>query len=88
MLSMEAMASAVPCRCGDAGAIPEVAGTLRLFDPTDVEAIAGGILQADESREEAPRSRPLACSPVYTLDETARKHEAVYPTALSVSFDR
>ena len=60
MPPLEAMASGCPVAASNAGAIPEVCGDAAvLFDPTDVEAIAAAILEADERREEL-RERGLA----------------------------
>jgi glycosyltransferase involved in cell wall biosynthesis len=81
MPPLEAMASGCPVAAAYAGAIPEVCGDASvLFDPTDVEAIAVGILEADERREELSQ-RGLVHAAGFTWDETARKHEAVYEEA-------
>jgi glycosyltransferase involved in cell wall biosynthesis len=78
MPPLEAMASGCPVAAADVGAIPEVCGDAAvLFDPTDVDAIAAGILEADERREELSE-RGLARAARFTWDETARKHETVY----------
>ena len=78
---LEAMASGCPVAAANAGAIPEVCGDAAvLFDPTDVDAIAAGILQADERREELSE-RGLVRAAGFTWDETARQHEAVYVAA-------
>jgi glycosyltransferase involved in cell wall biosynthesis len=78
MPPLEAMASGCPVAAANAGAIPEVCGDAAvLFDPADVEAIAAGILQADERREELSE-RGLAHAAGFTWDEAARKHESVY----------
>ena len=75
---LEAMASGCPVAAADAGAIPEVCGdAAALFDPTDVEAIAAGILETDERRDELVE-RGLARAAEFTWEETARQHEAVY----------
>ena len=81
MPPLEAMASGCPVAAANAGAIPEVCGDAAvLFDPTDVDAIAAGVLAADERREELSQ-RGLAHAAGFTWDETARKHEAVYVAA-------
>jgi len=81
MPPLEAMASGCPVAAANAGAIPEVCGDAAvLFDPTDVEAIAAGILEVDERRDELS-TRGIARAAGFTWDETARKHEAVYVTA-------
>jgi len=81
MPPLEAMASGCPVAAANAGAIPEVCGDAAvLFDPTDVEAIAAGILEVDERRDELS-TRGIARAAGFTWDETARKHEAVYVAA-------
>ena len=75
--------AAVPVAASNAGAIPEVAGDAAvLFDPTDVEAMATAMLEADTRREEL-RERGLARRARYTWDETARRHDDVYRTAVT-----
>ena len=78
---LEAMASGCPVAAADVGAIPEVCGdAAALFDPTDVEAIAAGILETDTRRDELVE-RGLARAAQFTWEETARQHEAVYVAA-------
>jgi glycosyltransferase involved in cell wall biosynthesis len=78
---LEAMASGCPVAASDAGAIPEVCGDAAvLFDPTDVEAMAAAIVEADASREQL-RARGLTRAAQFTWEETARKHESVYRAA-------
>ena len=85
MPPLEAMASGCPVAAADAGAIPEVCGDAAvLFDPTDVDAIAAGILETDERRDELSE-RGLARAAAFTWDETARKHEAVYVSAATAA---
>ena len=80
---LEAMASGCPVAAADAGAIPEVCGdAAALFDPTDVEAIAAGILETDTRRDELVE-RGLARAAEFTWDGTARRHEDVYRAALN-----
>jgi glycosyltransferase involved in cell wall biosynthesis len=80
---LEAMACGCPVAAADAGAIPEVCGDAAvLFDPTDVESIAAGILEADERSQEL-REKGLARAAAYTWEETARLHEAAYEVAAS-----
>ena len=75
------MACGCPVAASTAGAIPEVCGDAAVFfDPTDVEAIAAAMLEADGRREEL-RERGLVRAASYTWDETARKHEDVYRAA-------
>jgi glycosyltransferase involved in cell wall biosynthesis len=82
---LEAMASGCPVAASHAGAIPEVCDNAAvLFDPTDVDAIAAGILETDERRDELVE-RGLARAAGFTWDETARKHEAVYATAATAA---
>ena len=80
---LEAMACGCPVAASNAGAIPEVCGDAAvLFDPTDVEAMAAAMLEADGRREEL-RELGLARASLFTWDETARGHEAVYRGALN-----
>jgi hypothetical protein len=75
---LEAMACGCPVAASNAGAIPEVCGDAAvLFAPTDVEAMATAMLEADDRREEL-RERGLARAALYTWDETAHQHEDVY----------
>jgi glycosyltransferase involved in cell wall biosynthesis len=79
---LEAMACGCPVAASNAGAIPEIAGDAAvLFDPTDVEAMAAAMLEADSRREEL-RERGLARATGYTWDESARRHDDVYRAAL------
>jgi glycosyltransferase involved in cell wall biosynthesis len=78
---LEAMACGCPVAASNAGAIPEVCGDAAvLFDPTDVEAIAAAMLEADGRRDEL-REKGLARAAHYTWEETARRHEDVYRAA-------
>ena len=80
---LEAMACGCPVAASNAGAIPEVAGDAAvLFDPTDVEAMAAAMLEADSRREEL-RERGLVRVAGYTWDESARRHDDVYRVARS-----
>ena len=80
---LEAMAAGCPVAAADAGAIPEVCGDAAvLFDPTDAESIAAGILEANDHAEEL-RERGLSRAAGFTWDETARRHEAVYGAVAS-----
>jgi glycosyltransferase involved in cell wall biosynthesis len=79
---LEAMACGCPVAASTAGAIPEIAGDAAvLFDPTDVEAMAAAMLEADSRREEL-RELGLARATGYTWDESARRHDDVYRAAL------
>jgi glycosyltransferase involved in cell wall biosynthesis len=81
---LEAMACGCPVAASNAGAIPEVCGDAAVFfDPTDVEAMAAAMLEADARREEL-RELGLARAAGYTWDETARRHEDVYRAAALV----
>jgi glycosyltransferase involved in cell wall biosynthesis len=80
---LEAMACGCPVAASNAGAIPEVCGDAAvLFDPTDVEAMAAAMLEADARRDELS-TLGLKRAAEFTWDETARRHEDVYRTALS-----
>jgi glycosyltransferase involved in cell wall biosynthesis len=80
---LEAMACGCPVAAANAGAIPEVCGDAAvLFDPTDVDAIAAGILEADERSQEL-REKGLARAAEFGWEETARLHETVYVAAAS-----
>jgi len=80
---LEAMACGCPVAASNAGAIPEVAGDAAvLFDPTDVDAMAEAMLEADRRRDEL-RSLGLTQAAKYTWDETARRHEDVYRGAVA-----
>ena len=79
---LEAMASGCPVAASDLGAIREVCGDAAvLFDPYDPDAIAAAVLEAD-SRSDELRPLGLARAGEFTWDATARKHEAVYATAV------
>jgi glycosyltransferase involved in cell wall biosynthesis len=79
---IEAMACGCPVASSDAGSLPEVVGDAAvLFDPTDVSAIAAGIVEAlDRSDELAERG--LARAALFTWDATARAHDRVYELAI------
>jgi glycosyltransferase involved in cell wall biosynthesis len=75
---LEAMACGCPVAASRAGAIPEVCGDAAvLFDPSDADAIAAAVLEAD-SRAEELRELGLARAAGFTWEETARRHETVY----------
>jgi len=82
---LEAMACGCPVAASNAGAIPEVCGDAAvLFDPTDVDAMAAAILEADSRRDELS-TLGLARAAGFTWDETARRHEDVYRAAVSAA---
>ncbi len=82
---LEAMACGCPVAASNAGAIPEVCGEAAvLFDPTDVEAMAAAMLDADTRRDELSELG-LERAAQFTWDETARRHEDVYRAALSAT---
>jgi glycosyltransferase involved in cell wall biosynthesis len=82
---LEAMACGCPVAASNAGAIPEVCGDAAvLFDPTDVEAMAAAMLEADTRRDELS-TLGLARAALFTWDETARQHEDVYRAAVSAA---
>jgi glycosyltransferase involved in cell wall biosynthesis len=81
---LEAMACGCPVAASNAGALPETAGDAAvLFEPTDVDAIAEAMLEADRRRDEL-RSLGIARAARYTWDETARRHEEVYAAAAAL----
>jgi glycosyltransferase involved in cell wall biosynthesis len=85
---LEAMACGCPVAASNAGAIPEVCGDAAvLFDPTDVEAMAAAMIEADTRRDELS-TLGLARAALFTWDETARRHEDVYRAAVAVQSDR
>jgi len=78
---LEAMACGCVVAASNVSAVPEVCGdAAALFDPTDPEAIAAGILETQD-REDELRARGLARAAEFTWEETARRHEAVYVEA-------
>ena len=82
---LEAMACGCPVAASNAGAIPEVCGDAAvLFDPTDVDAMAAAMLEADSRRDELVELG-LARAALFTWDETARRHEDVYRAAVTAA---
>jgi glycosyltransferase involved in cell wall biosynthesis len=72
------MASGCPVACSDAGSLPEITGgAARLFNPTDVDAIAAGIRDVLD-RPDHWRTLGLARAAEFSWDATARATEAVY----------
>ena len=72
------MACGCPVASSTAGALPEVCGDAAvLFDPTDLDAMAAAMLEADSRRDDL-RELGVARAARYTWDETARLHEDVY----------
>jgi glycosyltransferase involved in cell wall biosynthesis len=80
---LEAMACECPVAASKAGAIPEVCGDAAvLFDPTDIDAMAAAMLEADNRRDELTAlGRERAA--LFTWDETARRHDEVYEAAVN-----
>ncbi|MFO7571275.1 MAG: glycosyltransferase family 1 protein [Gaiellaceae bacterium] len=75
---LEAMASGCPVAAANVGAIPEVCGDAAvLFDPTDPEAIAEAVLEADGRRAEL-RDRGLGRAGAFTWEKLASAHDSVY----------
>jgi glycosyltransferase involved in cell wall biosynthesis len=75
---LEAMACGCPVACSNAASLPEVVGdAARLFDPESVEDIAAAVEEVLDGPDEWIR-RGLERARLYSWDECARRHEAVY----------
>jgi glycosyltransferase involved in cell wall biosynthesis len=75
---LEAMACGCPVAASRAGALPEVCGeAARYFDPASAEDIAAAVLDTLAHAEDLA-ARGLAQAALFTWDECARRHEAVY----------
>jgi glycosyltransferase involved in cell wall biosynthesis len=75
---LEAMACGCPVACSDVASLPEVVGNAaRLFDPTEPEAIAAGVLDVLAAPAEWS-TRGLERARLFSWDATARAHEDVY----------
>ncbi len=81
---IEAMACGCPVATSSAGSLPEVVGTAAvLFDPTDVTAIADGVVEAlDRAAELSALGLERAAG--FTWDATGRAHDRVYELAAGV----
>jgi glycosyltransferase involved in cell wall biosynthesis len=76
--ALQAMACGCPVAAADAGALPEVCGEAAVtFDPTDVEAMASAMVEAD-TRRDALRAKGFARAAQFTWESLARGHEEVY----------
>ena len=75
---VEAMACGCPVACSNTTSLPEVVGdAARLFDPRDVDDIAGAA--DDVLRDREPWiARGLERAKLYTWDANARAHDEVY----------
>ena len=81
---IEAMACGCPVAASSAGSLPEVVGTAAvLFDPTDVTAIADGVVEALDRAAELS-ALGLEHAKGFTWDATARAHDRVYELAAGV----
>jgi glycosyltransferase involved in cell wall biosynthesis len=79
---LEAMASGCPVAVSDAGSIPEVVGTAGVrFDPTDVDAIADGMVRAIENGP-ALAKEGLEHVKAFTWESCRDAHLAAYRFAL------
>ena len=75
---LEAMACGCPVACSDVASLPEVVGdAARLFDPSDAEAIAAGVLDVLAAPERWA-ARGLERAQLFSWEATARAHEDVY----------
>jgi glycosyltransferase involved in cell wall biosynthesis len=84
---LEAMLRGAPVACSDTSSLPEVAGDAALlFDPLDVEAIAGSIRRILEDADLAARLRTAGLEQArgFTWEETARGTLRSYGKALAV----
>jgi glycosyltransferase involved in cell wall biosynthesis len=78
---LEAMACGCPVAAATSGAIPEVCGDAAVyFDPTDVEAMARAMIEADERRD-ALRAKGFARAALFTWETSARRHDEIYRAA-------
>jgi len=78
---LEAMACGTPVACSNATAIPEVVGTAgRLFNPEDVDSMAGALQAAIEQDvgQPAVRETVLRHARVFSWSITARKTAELY----------
>jgi glycosyltransferase involved in cell wall biosynthesis len=75
---LEAMASGCPAAVSRAGSLPEVCGdAARYFDPHSVTEIADAIEDVLDHPEPFV-AKGLERASIFTWDETARRHDAVY----------
>jgi glycosyltransferase involved in cell wall biosynthesis len=75
---LEAMACGCPVACSNAASLPEVVGeAARLFDPTSSEDLVAAVEDVLEEPAEWAR-RGLERARLFSWDECARRHEAVY----------
>lgn len=78
---IEAMACGCPVAASTAGSIPEICGdSAVLFDPTDPEAIAAGVLAALADADRLATGGPARAA-LFTWAACARAHDAVYSLA-------
>jgi glycosyltransferase involved in cell wall biosynthesis len=75
---LEAMASACPVAASDAGSLPEIVGDAAvLFDATDPDAIAAGILAALDDRE-ALKRRGIERAKAFTWASCVQRHVDIF----------
>jgi glycosyltransferase involved in cell wall biosynthesis len=78
---LEAMACGVAVACSNVSSLPEVVGDAAvLFDPTDVEAIASGVMSVldDRSLAQRLRSRGPQRAATFTWERAARQTHDLY----------
>jgi len=87
---LEAFIAGAPVTCSNTTSLPDLTGDAALlFDPTDVDAIAGAVgrLWDDASLRDDLAARGAARALDYTWDHLARSCRALYRAAATVDLD-